>query len=91
MSKGITLLAQTGIFNDNICEWRRKTTDQNTWAKYKLFFHRAHWEQRRAVTTAGKGGYTVTVQNVYISPPPPPEEHHETIEDIQTIFQGMQT
>ena len=27
MSKWITLLAQTGIFNDNIREWRRQTTD----------------------------------------------------------------
>ena len=30
------------------------------------------------------------VQNIYGSPPPPLEEHHETIEDIQTIVQGIQ-
>ena len=42
MSKGITLKAQTGIFNDDIREWRRKSPDLKTWAKYKLFFHQAH-------------------------------------------------
>ena len=31
------------------------------------------------------------MQKIYGAPPPPPEEHHETIEDIQTILQGMQT
>ena len=30
------------------------------------------------------------VQNIYGAPPPPPEDHHDTIEDIQTIVQGMQ-
>ena len=42
MSKGITLLLQTGIFNDNIREWRRQTTNHKAWAKYKLFSHRAY-------------------------------------------------
>ena len=41
------------------------------------------------VTTAGKGGYTVAVQNIYGVPPPPPEEHHESINHISTIFQEM--
>ena len=60
------------------------------WSKYKLFFHRYHQEQRIAVKTAGKGGYTTTLQNVYGAPPPPTEEHHKAIEYIQTIVQGMQ-
>ena len=33
MSKGITLLAQTGIFNDNIREWRQQSADFKAWAK----------------------------------------------------------
>ena len=56
MSKVITLLAQTVIFNDDIREWRRQSADLKTWVKYKLFFHQAHREQKRAVTTARKGG-----------------------------------
>ena len=70
MSKGVTLLEETEIFNNNICEWRRQTTDQKTWAKYNLFLHRVHQEQRRAVTTGGKVDYTVTVKNVFGAPPP---------------------
>ena len=79
MSKGITLLAQAGVFNDNIHEWRRQSDDLKTWVKYKLVFHQAHQEQKRLITTAGKGGYTATVQNIYGAPPPSSEEHHEMI------------
>ena len=51
-----------------------------------------HREQKRAVTTAGKGGCNVTVKNIYGSPHHhTPEEHHDVIEDIQKIVQGMQT
>ena len=89
ISKLIALLAQTGIFNDDIREWRKQSADLKTWAKYKLFFHQSHQEQKRAVTTAGKGGYTATVQNIYSAPPPSPEEHHEATEDIKTIVQEM--
>ena len=32
-SKGITLLAQTEIFNDDIREWRRQYADLKMWAK----------------------------------------------------------
>ena len=63
-SKGITLLSQTRIFNDDIIERRRKSADLKTWEKYKLFFYQSHREQERAVTTAGKGGYTATVKNL---------------------------
>ena len=59
--------------------------------KILLFFHRAHREQKRVVTTVGKGGYTATLQNIYGLPPPYPEEQHEVIENIQTILQGMRT
>ena len=91
MSKGITLLAQTGIFNYDIREWRQQSADLRTWSKCKYFPHRAHQEQKIAVTTAGKGGYTATVQKIYSAPPPSPEEHHEAIEDIKKIVQGMRT
>ena len=72
ISKGITLLAQMVIFNEIIREWRQQSANLKTWVKHKLFFHRAHQDQKRAVTTAGKGGYTATVQHIYSAPPPPP-------------------
>ena len=90
VSKGITLLAQTAIFNEDIREWRRQATDQKTEAKLNIFFHQYRCEQRKVATTAGKGVYTATVQNIYSVPPPSLEEHHEEIEDIQKIMQGMQ-
>ena len=37
MSKGITLLAQTRIFNADIREWIRQSANLKTWAKYKSF------------------------------------------------------
>ena len=91
MSKGITLLAKTGIFNDDIRDWRRQSADLKTWAKYIYFFLIAHKEQKREVTTTGKGGYTATEQNIYGAPPLSLEEHHETLEVIQKIVQGMWT
>ena len=89
--KGITLLAQTGIFNDDIREWRQQYVDLKTWMKYIYIFHRVHREQKRAVTTTEKGGYTATVQKIYGSPLTSPEDHHELIKDIQTIVQVMRT
>ena len=38
MTKLITLMAQMGIFNDEIIEWRRKSADLKTWAKYIYLF-----------------------------------------------------
>ena len=70
MSKGITLLEKTGVFKEDIQEWRRQSADLKTWGKYKLVFHRAHQDHKRAVTTEGKGGYTATAQNTYGEPPP---------------------
>ena len=46
MKKLITLLAQMGIFNDEIIEWRRKSTDLKTWAKY-IFFFNEHTESKK--------------------------------------------
>ena len=40
MSKGITLLEQTGVFNNNIREWRQQSADLKTWEKDKLFFNK---------------------------------------------------
>ena len=45
----------------------------------------------RAVTTAGKGGYTMAVQNIYSVLPPPTEEHYEAIDNLNTVIHGMQT
>ena len=46
VSKGITLLAQTETFNDDIREWHQQSTDLKMWATFKLFFQGAHIEQR---------------------------------------------
>ena len=90
VSKGITLLEHTAMFNKDIREWRNQTTYKKTWAHFNIFFHRSHREQRKAVKTAGKGGYNTAVQNIYGVPPPTPEEHHEEINHINTIVQGTQ-
>ena len=37
-SKGITLMAQTAIFNENIREWQRQSTEQNTWENSRYSF-----------------------------------------------------
>ena len=79
------------MFNKDIREWRLQTNNLKTWSNYKTFFHRAHNEQRRAVTTTGKGGYTAAVQKLYDVPPPPPEENHGEIDNLNTIVQGIQT
>ena len=83
-------MSQTVIFNDEIGEQQWQPTDQKTWEKLKIFFRQAHRDQRKAVTTAGKGGYTTEVQNIYGVPPPTSEEYHKVIDHINTIVQGMQ-
>ena len=90
VSKGITLLEQSAIFNDDIREWRRKLSDLKTWVAYKVFFHHMHRKQRLAVRTTGKGGYTAAVKNIYVvMPPAPPEEKNADIEPLQAITQGL--
>ena len=37
MPKLITLLVKTGIFNDDIREWKQQSVDLKTWAKYNFF------------------------------------------------------
>ena len=56
-----------------------------------MFPHQYHREQRRAVTAAGKIGYTLTVQKIYGVPPPPPKEYHKDLDNLNTIVHGMQT
>ena len=56
ISKGITLLEKTGVFKYDIHEWRQQSANLKTWAKYKFSFHQSHQDQKRAVTTSGKGG-----------------------------------
>ena len=91
VSKGITLLAHTATFSKYIIEWRQQTNNLKTWSKFNKFDHQANSEQRRAVTTTGKGGYTVAVQNISGVMLPPPEENHEAIENLNNIVQGIQT
>ena len=91
VSKEITRLAQTDMFNEDIKECRHQTTNLKTWANYNTFFHWAHSGKMRVVTTAGKGGYTVVVKIIYGVPPPPSEDHHKEIDNLNNIIQGMQT
>ena len=56
VSKGITLFAQTDVFNYDISKSRRQPANLNKWAAFKLFFHCMYQGRRRVVTTAGKGG-----------------------------------
>ena len=72
VSKWVILLAHTAVFNNNIREWGRQTTDHKMGSHYKLFFQRSHQEQRRALTTSVKGGYTSAMKNIYDVPSPPP-------------------
>ena len=73
VSKGTNFFDQRAMFIKDIREWRCQTTELKTWADYKTFFRRYNLKQRRAVTTAGKRGYTAVVQNIYCVSPPPPE------------------
>eukprot|EP00978_Attheya_sp_CCMP212_P025606 scaffold82631_cov31-Attheya_sp.AAC.1 len=65
ISKGITLLSNTAVFNDDIKDWNRLDAKEKMWANFKTHFQRAHRECRKAVTTAGQGGYNALVHNVY--------------------------
>ena len=53
--KGIILLDYTATFNEDIRKWRQQTTNLKIWYTFKIFFHLAHSEKRRAVATSGKG------------------------------------
>ena len=61
VSKGITLLAQTDAFNEDIREWSQHYTNLKTWESFKTFFHRAYREQRILLTISRKGRYTAVV------------------------------
>ena len=52
---------------------------------FQDIFHRYHHEQRISVKSPGRGGYTMTVQNIYVVPPPSIEEHHKRIDNLNTI------
>ena len=91
MSKGIILLEQTGVFNDNTREWRRQSSNLKTWAKYKLFFSPSTPRAEKSGDNCRKRGVNRDgAKNIQCNPPTPPEEHHGKIEDTQTIMQGMQ-
>ena len=40
--KGINLLAQAGNFNEDIQEWRQKSTDLKKRSGFKTFYYQAH-------------------------------------------------
>jgi hypothetical protein len=65
ISKVTILLSNTAVFNDDIKDWKCLNATEKTWANFKLHFQWAHRECRKAVTTAGQGGYNALVHNVY--------------------------
>eukprot|EP00978_Attheya_sp_CCMP212_P034432 scaffold144089_cov66-Attheya_sp.AAC.1 len=65
VTKGITLLSNTAVFNKDIKQWHRKLETEKTWEVFNTHFQRAHKERRKAITTAGQGGYNVTVNSIY--------------------------
>ena len=87
--KGVTLLEQLAMFNEDIREWRRQITDQKTWAHINIFFHLSHRDQRKEGNNPRKRGIRHVSTKYYGVPPTPSEEHHETIYHISTIWQGM--
>ena len=90
ISKGITALEQMGILTRTLESGDDNPPASSRWQDI-YFSYRVHQDQKRAVTAAGKGGYTATVKNIYGAPPPSPEYQNEVIKDIQTTLQGMQT
>jgi len=96
VTKGITLLANTAVFNDDIKQWRRTPDNEKTWEKFKSYFHRAHKERRKAITTAGQGGYNAKANSIYGVPTT--EEHEAQLdlqeraaESLETISDGLST
>ena len=49
LSKDITVLDNTDIFNKEIREWHRKPTNQKKWVKFKLHLQDAHRECHKTV------------------------------------------
>ena len=56
MSKGITILEHTGVFNGNIQQWRQQSADLKTWVKYKFFFTKHIASREERYQTEEKGG-----------------------------------
>ena len=56
VSKVTTLMARTNMFNEGMRGWKGQSINQTTWEKLYIFFHQYHREQRKLVTTTGKGG-----------------------------------
>eukprot|EP00978_Attheya_sp_CCMP212_P019848 scaffold56242_cov32-Attheya_sp.AAC.3 len=82
MTKGITLLLSTAVFNEDIKQWRRKPETEKTWEVFKIHFQQAHKEWRKAITTDGQGGYNAAVSSIYGVPTT--EERDATL-DLQEI------
>ena len=58
--KGSPFWRKIATFNKAIWEWHQESADINTWENSKTISHITHQEQKRAVTTAGKEGYTAS-------------------------------
>ena len=91
ISKGITLLRNTGVFHDDIKEWRRRPDTEKTWDAFKIHFQMAHQERRTQMTTAGNGGYNAAANNIYGELPPDPiqELQERAAESLETISDGL--
>eukprot|EP00978_Attheya_sp_CCMP212_P030651 scaffold113517_cov39-Attheya_sp.AAC.1 len=96
VTKGITLLSNTAVFNEDIKEWRRKPEAEKTWSLFNTHFQRAHKEQRKATTTAGHGGYSATVNSIYGMPTNEEQAAQQDLqeraaESLETISDGLST
>eukprot|EP00978_Attheya_sp_CCMP212_P014573 scaffold37188_cov29-Attheya_sp.AAC.7 len=96
VTKGITLLSNTAVFNEDIKEWWRKPEAEKTWSLLKTHFQRAHKERRKATTTAGQGGYSATVNSIYGMPTNEEQAAQQDLQEraaksLETISNGLST
>ena len=65
ISKGITILNNTGVLPNDIKKWNQKTDNSKTWADSKTHFFWAHKELKTQVIIDINGRYNAAVNHVY--------------------------
>ena len=98
VTKGITLLSNTAVFNEDIKQcWRRKPDTEKTWEVFKTHFQWAHKERcKQAITTAGQGGYNVRANSIYGIPTTKEQDAQLNLQEraaksLETISDGLST
>lgn len=94
VTKRITLLAHTGIFNDDSRRWRRKPLIKPTWREFKIFFTQMHNKQRHFNGAAVSGGFKSMINNVFgevhFGRAPAEDDVEDTAEVLQAIAEGFE-